>query len=61
MMLIGSLREVIRAQAEEIDTLKTKLQELSSGIADVSAHSLIHLRNAPNCSLSLWCLTGERT
>lgn len=36
MMLIGSLREVIRAQAEEIDTLKTKLQELSSGIADVN-------------------------
>jgi len=47
MMLIGSLREVIHAQAEEIGTLKTKLQELSAGIADVSAHSLIRISVMP--------------
>ena len=35
-MLIGSLREVIRAQAEEMDTLKTKLRDLSAGISEVS-------------------------
>ncbi|KAL4068742.1 p115 like vesicle tethering protein [Scleroderma yunnanense] len=36
MMLIGSLREVIRTQAEEIDSLKNKLKELSTDIAEVN-------------------------
>ncbi|KAI6101425.1 p115 like vesicle tethering protein [Pisolithus croceorrhizus] len=36
MMLIGSLRDVIRAQAEEIDALKTKLKDLSAGVTEVN-------------------------
>ncbi|KIK25846.1 hypothetical protein PISMIDRAFT_326422 [Pisolithus microcarpus 441] len=36
MMLIGSLRDVIRAQAEEIDVLKSKLKDLSAGVTEVN-------------------------
>ncbi|KAI6043506.1 p115 like vesicle tethering protein [Pisolithus marmoratus] len=36
MMLIGSLRDVIRAQAEEIDVLKSKLKDLSTEVTEVS-------------------------
>ncbi|KAG6333416.1 hypothetical protein ID866_5672 [Astraeus odoratus] len=36
MMLIGSLREVIRTQAEEIDALKTKLTGLSADVTKMN-------------------------
>ncbi|KAI5995340.1 p115 like vesicle tethering protein [Pisolithus orientalis] len=36
MMLIDSLRDVIRAQAEEIDALNSKLKDLSAGVTEAN-------------------------